>query len=153
MACHLDGGSCPHDFGFERGGGYLTSGSSSYAGGNLYALAGQYNGQTRTGFNYAGAGKSGAEYLSAMNPLGLASYAANVKYDAAYKGAGQYVGNAGQNSSEKNSQQAKPSPTIDNTVDQQSAIAVQRNFLEQMIQNARLQTTAQQQPQYRVMYS
>ncbi|MEK6920516.1 MAG: hypothetical protein AABX82_01430, partial [Nanoarchaeota archaeon] len=50
------------------------------------------------------------------------------------------------------SDNARPAPTIDDTVDEKNVIAVQRNFLEQMIQTARQQTNLQRQPVYMAMY-
>ncbi|MBI5073317.1 hypothetical protein HZA99_05870 [Candidatus Woesearchaeota archaeon] len=182
MACHLDGGSCAHDWGMGGGGDYLTSGSSSYGRMSSYAAAPRYTGSNVPLGSYAGSGNAGAEYLPAMNSFGLASYAANPKYGAVYKGAGKYVG---QNVPEKKNQSGKPQkilfayrnqegkdterneqqfiaqdvarPTatrnsIDDTLDQTNAITVQRNFLEQMIQQAKQQAIAPQQMQYRVMY-
>ena len=96
MACHLDGGICPHDFGMGGGGSYLTSASPSYGTKNSYAGAMQYNGQSRAGANYGSSVNPIENYQKATNPLGLASYAANPKYDAAYKGVGQYVGQSAQ---------------------------------------------------------
>ncbi len=183
MACHLDGGSCPHDWGMGRGGDYLTSGSSSYGRMSSYAAVPNYTSKNVALGSYAGS-SSNAGYAPLQNPVALASYAANPKYDAAYKGAGTYVGQiaeekknqqakpqkagksfsayknqqAQEKDSERTEQQcitsdvARPTPTIDDTLDSQNAIAVQRNFLEQMIQNARAQTVANQQPQYRLMY-
>ena len=198
MACHLDGGSCPHDFGMGGGSGYLTSGGSAYNGLSSYAKLGQYNGQNNgqsqaSVGNYVGAGKTVTNYLAATNPLGLASYAANPKYDAAYKGVGQYVGQSAQtNTGSAKSQNAartkqqfpfsnyranaanqerevdesvslaeqpqdiaRPTisaKTIDDTLDAQNAVAVQRNFLEQMIQSARQQSATVQPQMYRMMY-
>ena len=193
MACHLDGGICPHDFGMGGGGSYLSSASSSYGLKSSYANLGQYNGQINGSSSYASAPTRAENYLQATNPLGLASYAANPKYDAAYKGVGQYVGQSAQtNTGSAKSQNAartkqqfpfsnyranaanqerevdesvslaeqpqdiaRPTisaKTIDDTLDAQNAVAVQRNFLEQMIQSARQQSATVQPQMYRMMY-
>ena len=144
MACHLDGGSCPHDFGFGSGGSYLMSGSSLYSGGN-----------------YAG--------LRNYNPLVVASYATNPRYGVEYTTTDKYVSKitstkntaaAGRSQLPFENAQlfdqphdvALPTKTIDDALDTQNAVAVQRNFLQQMIEEARQQTATPQQLQYMVMY-
>ncbi len=179
MACHLDGGICPHDYPMGKGGSYPVFGSSSYGGGSSYATLGAYNGINIGAYN-------GAQSAALANPVGLAAYAANPKYNAAYKSNGAYVP---QTTSQKNTgaktarpvfesyrsndQQsarntgeieenvpellkqprdtARPRATIDDTVALNS-VAVQRDFLEQMIRSARSQTVTVQQPQYMVLY-
>lgn len=126
----------------------------------------------------------GTTQSSLASPIGLAAYAANPKYNAAYKSAGAYVpqtalqknigiksanplsGNyrptnrdmdvgAGAENVPLHHQQprdvARPTATIDDTV-APTAVAVQRDFLEQMIRNARNQTMNQRPPQYMVLY-
>ncbi|MBI5003172.1 hypothetical protein HZC31_07335 [Candidatus Woesearchaeota archaeon] len=186
MACHLDGGICPHDYPMGKGGSYPVFGSSSYGGGSSYATLGAYNGQSTGAYN--GAGQSAVQYSALSNPIGLAAYAADMNYNGAYKSAGSYVPQSvSQKSVRKNARPAfenyrgndrsidesnsrnngeieqdvppllrqprdvaRPSSTIDDTV-APNAVAVQRDFLEQMIRNARSQTVAQQ-PQYLAMY-
>ena len=189
MACHLDGGICPHDYPMGKGGSYPVSGSSSYGGGSSYTTLGAYNGQKNGGYNGIGAAQPAAQYSALSNPIGLAAYAADMKYNGAYKSAGAYVPqtasqkNVGKNarpvfenyrSNDANNDErmsrnageeieqdvpallrqprdvARLSATIDDTV-APNAVAVQRDFLEQMIRNARSQTIPQQ-PQYLTMY-
>ncbi len=186
MACHLDGGICPHDYPMGKGGSYSVSGSSSYGGGSSYAALGAYNAQKNGAYN--GGMQSSAQYTSLANPVGLAAYAADMKYNGAYKSAGAYVpqiasqksagtknlrpsenyrSNTGSNDQQvgRNTGEieqdvpallrqprdvARPNATIDDTV-APNVVAVQRDFLEQMIRNARSQTIVQQ-PQYMAMY-
>ncbi len=185
MACHLDGGICPHDYPGSSRNGYLGGGSSSYGSGGNYAGLMTYNPLSKISAEYNGSGKGTAGYnpLVAGNPV--AAYATNPKYDAAYTAAGNYAsqtatknnansvgkrkegmrleynpnqGEQGENIGKNQEQQfiasdtARPAPTIDDTVDEKNAVAVQRSFLEQMIKNARSQTVALQQPQYMAMY-
>lgn len=183
MACHLDGGICPHDWGIRGGSDYITSGSSSYGRMSSYAAAPNYTGKNVALGSYAGS-SSNAGYgsLQNSNSHGLASYAANPKYGAAYNSAMQYMGksstekkikgpkaaipfsqyqsNAVPNRENKQEQEqqfvvqdrARLAPTIDDAITLATTIAAQRNILEQMIQSARQQAIAPQQMQYRVMY-
>lgn len=181
MACHLDGGSCPHEYSMGKGGSYPVFGSSSYGGGSSYATLGAYS--MKGNGTYQGSMQAGG----LANPIGLAAYAADMKYNGAYKSAGAYVpqttsqkslgmknaspvfgqyrsnGQERENVASVNEQDvpellrqprdvARPSSTIDDTV-ASNAVAVQRTFLEQMIQQARAQTIAPQQIQYSVLYS
>ena len=181
MACHLAGGICPHDYPMGKGGSYPVFGSSSYGGGSIYAAQGTY------GMKNIGTYQGSMQTSGLANPIGLAAYAANPKYNSAYRNTGTYVsktasqkGHGLKNSSpifdayrsndhEREKTQieneqavpellrqprdtARPSATIDDTVDEKNVVAVQRNFLEQMIKNARQLTNAQRQPAYMVMY-
>lgn len=179
MACHLDGGICPHDYPMGKGGSYPVFGSSSYGGGSSYATLGAYN--MKNSGTYQGNMQAGG----LANPIGLAAYAADMNYNGAYKGAGTYVpqttsqkssgmkstspifdvyranGREKENAERENNQDvpellrqprdvAQRAATIDDTV-ASNAVAVQRDFLEQMIRTARSQTVAQQ-PQYAMLY-
>lgn len=185
MACHLDGGICPHDYSMGKGGSYPVFGSSSYGGGGNYAGLQTYNPLGKMSGQYNGAGKGTMGYVPLLAGNPLAAYATNPKYDTAYTAAGNYVSqgatknnansagkrkesvnvvyNPNQNQQEENvernqepqfiaSDNARPAPTIDDTVDERNVVAVQRNFLEQMIRNARQLTNSQRQPQYMAMY-
>ena len=184
MACHLDGGICPHDYPGSSRGGYLGGGSSSYAGSVNYAGLQTYNPLGKMSGQYNGSGNGTAAYNPLLAGNSLAAYATNPKYDAAYTAAGNYASQSAsknnatpvgrkkepavgayngnrtqqQENSERNQEQqfvarddARPVATIDDTLDEKNAVAVQRNFLEQMIRNARQLTNAQQ-PQYVAMY-
>jgi hypothetical protein len=163
MACHLAGGICPHDYPGSSRNGYLGGQSSSYGGGGNYAGLMIYNPFSKMSAQYNGSGKGSAGYNSLLVGNPLAAYATNPKYDAAYTAAGNYasLGSAKNNATsvgkrkEKQfiaSDTARPAPTLDDTVDEKNVVAVQRNFLEQMIKNARQLTNAQRQPAYMVMY-
>lgn len=153
MACHLAGGSCPHDFGFGGRSDYLTSGSSSYGRMSIYAVNPKYGAAYRGAGTYVGQTKS--------------ANTGNKKNEARTKLQNPFSNYRGNTASEEREVEentslaeqprdiARPAGarnTIDDTVDATSAVAVQRNFLEQMIEQARAQTVANQQPQYRLMY-
>ena len=57
MACHLDGGICPHDYPGSSRVGYVGGGSSTYGGGGNYAGLQTYNPLGAISPQYNGSGK------------------------------------------------------------------------------------------------
>ncbi len=138
MACHLDGGICPHDYPMGKGSSYPVSGSSSYGGGSSYAALGAYVPQTTSQKS------SGMKNTSPIFDV----YRSNDRQrESTQRENNQDVPELLREPRDV----ARRVTTIDDTV-ASNAVAIQRDFLEQMIRNARLQITPQQQPQYLALY-